>query len=363
MNKLKLFSSALLLLLGAGISKAQFGYIKPDDMDAIHSRTLVVVVEKPSDELTEKINKKHKGAGDAYSKAIDDFNKNFAAAVAQSWKISEGSADDIQYKSLDELNDISDKKNYVVLFCRSVAHEDLQAPYPAKNGIMWWPDYKEVAHDKDFSSKMTVMGIAFLDKFSKGAPVYQVPLPDLYPTKEDVKYGVNIINAYIMYMINHRKDNQKKLNEQMLQDNQSSLKDKTLLLPRDYTDKKITKAQMDKYYPYPYMIAGKDTIAKAIDSSDSRYAIAMVVPTDLESSATGGLEYVEIVYNAEDGSIYASSGVPGMPSDPKNASAGNANASKPLITKKALVDFGMYMKGGSSDEDDNGGKKEKSNRN
>jgi hypothetical protein len=117
----------------------------------------------------------------------------------------------------------------------------------------------------------------------------------------------------------------------------------------------MTKAQMDKYYPYPYMIAGKDTIAKAIDSSDSRYSIAMVAPTDLEAAPNGGLEYVEFVYNPDDGSIMASSGVPGMPSNPKNTAASPA-ASKPLITKKALLDFCMYMSG---DSDDSGGKKGK----
>lgn len=353
MNKLKLFSSAFLLLAGAGISKAQFANIKPDDMDAMHNRTLVVIVERPSDDLTEKLNKKHKAGGaDAYSKAIDDFNKNFADAVTQYWKVSEGG--DVEYKSLDEVNDITDKKNYVVMFCRSVEQGDVNTSYPAKNGIMWWPDYKEVSHDKDFSAKMTVIGLALLEKFNK-APVYQIVLPDLYPTKEDLKYGVNVMNTYIFYMVDHRKDNPKKVNEQMLQANQQNLSNKILLLPREYTDKKMTKAQMDKYYPYPYMIAGKDTINRAIDSADSRYAIAMVVPTDLEQAPNGGLEYVEYVYSPDDGSILASSGVPGMPSDPKNANASSAMASKPLITKRALLDFCMYMN--SSDDSDSGNKK------
>ena len=194
MNKLKLLASAFLLVGCAGISKAQFDYIKPEDMDAFHSRTLIVIVEKPSDDITAKLNKKHKADKvDAYKNAMDDFNKNFADAITQYWKVSGG---EVQYKTLDEVNDISDKKGYAVLFCRSVAQTDLASTYQAKNGIMWWPNFKEVSHDKDFAGKMTVMGLVLLDKFNK-TPFYQFPIPDLYPTKEDLKYAVNAASSYI----------------------------------------------------------------------------------------------------------------------------------------------------------------------
>ncbi len=359
MNKRKLFFSAFLLLAGMGISKAQFGVIKPDDMDQMHNRTLVVVVESPSDQLTEKISKKHKADGPgAYSKAIDAYNKNFADAINQFWKVS-ADMDNIEFKSLDEVNDISDKKNYVVMFCRSVTKDDIIAPYPAKNGIMWWPDYKEVAHDKDFTGKITVMGIALLDKFAKGGPIYQIAMPDLYPTKEDLKYAVNVASSYIMYKVNHRNDNAKKLDDQMLQENQAALRDRTLLLPRDYLDKKLTKIQLDKAYPYPYMVVGMDTIKRAIDSADSKYAIAMAVPTDLESTATGGVEYVQCVFTPDDGNLEGSSGVPGIASDPKSGEINAATASKPLITKKSLMDFCMYLNdsGGNSDSGNKKGKR------
>lgn len=352
MNKFTFFTSVVLSFALAGTANAQFNYIKPDDIDQFHSRTLIVIVEKPSDDVIEKLNKKHKSDQvDAYKKAIDDFNKNFSAAIAQYWRVSGG---EVQYKTLDELNDIEDQKSYAVLFCRSVTQDDLSSAYPDKNGIMWWPDFKQVAHDKDFSGKMTVMGMSLLEKFGK-APFYQFPLPDLYPTKEDLLYALNTADNYLSYRINHRNDSPKKIDEQMLQENQPTLKDKTLLLRRDLLDRRLTKAQIDKFYPFPYMIAGKDTVDKAIDSADTRYAVAMVVPCDLELAPNSGLEYVQYVYNIEDGSILASCGVPDMPTDPKNANSANASANKPIITKRALLDFCMYIK----DEDDSntGGKK------
>jgi hypothetical protein len=352
MNKIKFLSVAILSLALAGAAKAQFNNIKPDDIDQFHGRTLIVIVEKPADEVTEKLNKKHQtNSVDAYSKAIDAYNKNFADAITQYWKVSGG---EIEYKTLDEANDIEDKKNYAVLFCRSVAQPDLTTSYQMKNGIMWWPDYKEVSHDKDFSSKMTVLGLALLDKFNKG-PFYQVPMPDIYPTKEDLKYVLSVANAYINYRIDHRKDGGIRLDEQMLTENQPTLKDKTLLIRRDLIDKKITKVQMDKYYPNPYMIAGPDTVAKAIDEGDAKYAVAMVVPCDLEVGATGGVEYVEYVYNIEDGNILASSGVPDMPSAPSVSASVAASATKPIITKKALLDFCMYL----NDEDSGSSGKKK----
>jgi len=355
MKKTTFFSAVILSLAFAGLAKAQFNYIKPDDIDQFHGRTLIVIVEKPADAVTEKLNKKHKtGAVDAYSKAMDDFNKNFADAITQYWKVSGG---EVEYKTIDEVNDISDKKNYAVLFCRSVSQADLATPYITKNGIMWWPDYKEVAHDKDFTDKMTVMGMVLLDKFNK-TPFYQFPLPNLYPTKEDLKYALNVANYYINYRIDHRKDAPKKLDEQMVQENQPTLKDKTLLLRRDWLDKRLTKAEIDKYYPFPYMIAGKDTVDKAIDSADTKYAVAMVVPCDIAEGPNGALQYVQYGYNIEDGAILASSGVPDMPSDPKGATTSTANAGKPFITKKTLLDFCMYNKD-SSDDSDSGKKKGK----
>lgn len=359
MNKLKLFSCAFLLFAGMGLAKAQFGFIKPDEMDEMHNRTLVVVVESPSDQLNEKLGKKHKADGPAgYSKAIDAFNKNFADAVNQFWKVS-ADIDNVEFKSLDEVNDITDKKNYVIMFCRSVTKEDLATPYPAKNGIMWWPNDKEVAHDRDFNSKMTVMGIALLEKFAKGAPIYQISMPDIYPTKEDLKYAVNVASTYITYKVNHRKDNPKKLDDQMLQENSAALRDRTLLLPRDYLDKRMTKAQMDKAYPFQYMIAGMDTVQRAIDSSDSRYAIALVVPSETESSPNGGLDYVQIAYTPDDGNLVAASGFPEIASDPKSGEINAASSSKQLITKKALMDFCMYIKdsGGDSDSGNKRGRK------
>ncbi len=346
MNKIKFFSTVLLSLALTGITKAQFDYIQNNDIDQLHKRTLIVVVEKPTDYIMDKLNKKKKtDKADTYKAALDEFNKNFAAAVTKYWKLMGDG--DVEYKTADELNDISDKKNYVVLFCRSAKQSELNNTFSSKNGLMWWPDFKEVVHDKDFSDKMTVFGLVFLDRMSK-APFYQFAVPTLFPTKADLEYAVNAANSYISYRENHKKDNPKKLDEQMLQENQPNLKDKTLVIRRDWMDKHLTPAEIAKYYPFPIMIAGNDTVDRIIDSADAKYAVAIVAPYDLGTSPTGGLQYVEFAYSPEDGSFLASSGIPDMASNPKNTSTSTANANKPIITKKALLDFCMY----NTDEDD-----------
>ncbi len=354
MNKLKFFSVLSLSLAMAGVSKAQFDYIKPDDMDQLHSRTLIVIVEKTTDQMTDKLKKKKKADKVAeYGKAIDAFNKNFGDAIGKYWKVSEG---EVQYKTLDEANDIplNEKKNYVVLFCRSAKQADLTTSYETTNGIVWWPDMKEVAHDRDLNDKMTVLGMAMLDKLNK-TPFYQFAIPDLYPNKADMDYAINAASTYIMYRVNHRKDNPKKLDEQMLVENQPTLRDKTLLIRREWLDKKLlaNKAELEKDYPFPYMIAGRDTIDRMIDSADAKYAVAMVVPNDLAAAPSGGLQYVQYVYNCEDGAILASSGIADMPSDPKGGIA--TNSTKPLITKRTLLDFSLYIR----DSNESGDKKKK----
>jgi hypothetical protein len=348
MNKLKLFTSVLLSLFMSGVSIAQFGDVRPEDIDQFHDRTLIVIIEKPSDLVTQKLNQKHKtDQADVYNKAVDEYNKDFSDAITQYWKVSGG---DIQYKTLDEVNDITDKKNYAVMYFRSVTQEDMFSTLVAKNGLLWWPDIKEVAHDKDFANKMTVMGMILLDKINK-TPMYQFPVPDLFPTKADIYYAVNAANNFINYRINHRKDATKKMLVDMLQENQQELRDKTLLLRRDWLDKRLTKELIDKYYPYPYMIAGKDTVERAIDSANSTYAVAMVTPYDMEAAPNGALEYVQFAYCIEDGAIAGSSGIQDMPSDPKAGPLNPAGATKPLITKRTLLDFCQYLKDSSDDAD------------
>jgi hypothetical protein len=127
-----------------------------------------------------------------------------------------------------------------------------------------------------------------------------------------------------------------------------------LLLRRDWLDKKLTQADIQKYYPFEFMIAGKDTVERAIDSADAKYAVAMVTPYDLATSGTGGVEYVEYVYSPDDGSILASSGLPDMPSA-MSGTTNTVNEGKPIITKKSLMDFCMYIK--DDDGSDKGAKK------
>ena len=62
----------------------------------------------------------------------------------------------------------------------------------------------------------------------------------------------------MLYRVNHRKDKSPKVDEAMLKDNQNNLRDRTLLLRRDLL-KGLTKTEIEKDYPFPYMIAGKDT--------------------------------------------------------------------------------------------------------
>jgi hypothetical protein len=310
-------------------------------------------VEKPVDKVTEKLNKKHHSDKvDAYAKAMDEFNKRFADAISKYWKVNEG---EVQYKTLEEVNDINDRKNYAVVFCRSANQAELGNSYTVTNGIWWWPDYKEVIHDKDVNDKMTVFCMCLLDRFSK-TPMYQFPLPDLYPTQADLDYAVNATNYLCNYRVDHRNGSDpKRLAIDMIKENQAVLKDKTLLIRRDWLDKKLTPAEMAKDYPFPYMIAGADTVERIMDSASAQYAVSIVAPNADESGVNGAIMYDQYAYNLEDGAILGCSDVKDIPSDPKVGIATTNSATKPLITKRTLLDFSMYNR--DEDDSDKGGKK------
>jgi hypothetical protein len=333
MKKIFLAFISLFILL-SGI-KAQCEYIKPHDINELSSRRLIVVIEQPEDLIKEKLTKK-KVSTDVYAAAIDSYNKNFQEAITKFWKISRG---DIEFKTLDEINRISDKKNYAIIYCRTAKQIELDQSYAHIHGILWWGNFSEVVRDRDFVGKMTVLGISLLDKFSM-PPIYQCPVPDVFPSQADLDYVLGAVSNYITYRNNHRHLSDDKMDETMLKDNQPELKDKVLLLRRDLLDKKIANAALiSKIYPFPYLITSKDSIDQAIESADEKYAIAIVAPYDLDGVGTQ-LEYVQYAYSPDDGLILGSSGLLDMPSA---ENAGNGTTLKPLITKKCLMDFCQYI--------------------
>jgi len=315
--------------------KAQFEYIKPHDIKELSSRRLIVLVEEPEDVLIAKLKKKKKDI-EAYKKAIEQYNTYLQNAVTKFCKLSKG---DIEFLTLDEINRISDKKNYAVIYCRSAKQNQLDQGYLQVHGILWWPDFMEVAHDRDFTGRMTILGISLLDKFET-FPIYQCPVPDVFPTQADLDFVLNSVSNYISYRGNHKHVDDDKMDETLLKENQPALKDKILLLRRDLLDKKIGNTKMiDKIYPYPYLITSKDSVDQAIESGDPKYAVIVVTPYDLDVIGNGTIEYVQYTYSTGDGSILATSGLLDM------ATAGtNASIAKPLITKNALMDLSLYLK-------------------
>ena len=60
------------------------------------------------------------------------------------------------------------------------------------------------------------------------------------------------------------------------------MENKTLLIPTEYLDEKITAENISENYPYPVEITSASAMYEAMENKDSQYAVPLWVPMRIE---------------------------------------------------------------------------------
>jgi hypothetical protein len=324
-------------LLSQNITNAQFEKLNSQDLQKLKQRDIIVIVEATDDKVLDKVNKKGGKVDytDAYKKDIDDYNANMKHVIEKFWKYGTGT---FEYMSADEVKAISssDKKRYAVIYCHSTEGGRLSGGYGEDPGLVWSPDVKDKNKVKGSEDYYTEMGVALLENYK--SPICQLPLPDLFPDKADLIYAVQVMTNSFNGQIDHPKKMDDKELASMLKENQDNLKDKTLVLRRDWLDKLLTKPDLEKAYPFPYMIVGRDTLERIMDSADAKYAVAVVTPW-LRGSTVLVVDYV---ISCDDGTMLGAC-MPNMGTAPETAFT-PMGSKKMTIGKRNLADLCQYIK-------------------
>ena len=332
MKKTTFIALSLFLLALTNTLSAQFGMGKPDDIEQLKKRTLIVIVEKPSEKLIKKLTKKGKTADiDAYKAAVDEYNTNMQQVIEKFWKFSTGK---IEYKSADELKKINNKKNYALIYCNSGGASNFSSGYDESDGLTWDVDIKDETPSVD---KFTLFSVALLEKNS---PIYHTTLPDIFPTKADLTYGLLTTTNYFNYRLSHKKVSRSDIEDQ-IKENQPLLKTKTLLLQKDLMDKKLTPSEIKAAYPYKYELADDNEIDEHVVNADPNYAYALIVPAVNSGLHSNSIIFYQVVINCEDGSTLAMS-MPSMGSM-MLASKFGSKSGHSVFTKNTLMDFCKYI--------------------
>lgn len=358
MTNIKKLSFIILCLMVTGFTKAQFEKLNLSDLKEIKNRDIIVIVETPLDKISSKSGKK--GSSDnsgGYQTALDRFNKDFKDVVQKYWKFS---SPNFQFMTMEDLNGLLDRerRKYMVFYCHSAEGNQLGSSYPANPGIIWGTDVEEKNRVRGYENYYTEFGISFMDVFKK-PPFIHLGLADIFPAKSDLIYAVETANKYCSDQLeNNRRIGDKELAD-MLNQNNDQLRDKTLLLKREFVDPHLSKEDLEKAYPYAYEIVGKDTLDRMLDAdtSASKYAYAMVIPFPHAEGNNKSVSMVDFVVSADDGTLLGAA-MPGLGVTPLTAFT-SQGAKRCTIGKKNLADICQYTAGSEKQGGKGKGKKKK----
>lgn len=232
--------------------------IASSDGNEALKRKLVVVIVEPDNSLMNSLKPEMKRT---YVNGINALNNNLKYAITKIWK----NTNEVEYKSINEVNAISNKSDYVVAFFFMAG----RSSYSNFTGTCKTPTYKvplrftkgtlknDSILNKDCWETSVQFGMAFLND---NALLFSKVLPDVFPTKTDLL--LTLQNALLACE-----------DEKMPSSYFSRIKEKTLLIRADMLDVGFnTQEDIKRNYPFPFKIVTRDTLDKYVMERDTNYA-------------------------------------------------------------------------------------------
>ncbi len=329
---MKKINLMLLFIFIAGFAThtmAQFGFGKVADLEEVKKRKLIVIVETPDQDLVKKLTKKGKtDAISQYQEALDLYNKEMKEVVEKFWTFS---SNEIVYKTWQEVDKMKPSwMKYAVIYCTTASTlYEISDGFKNAKGLTWTP-----SGDKMTSNGITVFAVSLPEK---NRCIWFQDMPDIFPTKSDLVYGITSTNYYFNYrmMPSHQKGGLSEM-EDMIAENQPILKNRTLLLRQDNLDSKLTPDKIANAYPFKYRTVTSDEMDQYVVNADSNYAYAIIIPT----FSSHQVIYIQYVYDCKDGSTLglARPSIGGMMLGGYIGQSGHS-----VITEKTLKDFCKYI--------------------
>lgn len=308
MIKTKVKFLTLLLVLGASVTlRAQMGMGKPEEIEAVKARKLIVLIEEPRERMLKRIAKKAKrGSVEDYQADLKTFNASMKEVVEKFWPYNKK---DIQYKTFDEIVQLKKDghEDLAVLTCLSAEARSTSAGFNYAEGLYWVKDIKEDFEDRN-DDMFSVMMVNVIEDFGK-KPVFYVPLYDVFPTKASIVYGIESIENYFTMRLNKAngskmRDERDRMEAEMAA-RAPKLKEKVLLIREEWLDKELTAENFKDYYPYKYKICDRAFMDEAIMNKDSRFAYGVELPTIISGSRGNMVIYSQIILDATDSQAMA----------------------------------------------------------
>lgn len=243
--------------MGYGAAFAQMGYGKPEDIKQVQQKTLLIVLDAPNDAESKKLSKKKEDLAE-YEKEINDYNEALKEVFPKTWTFSKN----IEFVTPEQFETILDDKtkSKQYAFFNNVVNRNtfLSSSTNSTGGISRVP--RTYSHN---------LGLTDQNK-----PVYTMMYYTLHPTKGDLVFIIQQIQNYLAMRL------EDKPRKELMADlvvKSALLKNKTLLLDEELTDKKVID-KMAEVYKYKYKITTKQEIDDAILAHNNTVAYIRLIP-------------------------------------------------------------------------------------
>jgi hypothetical protein len=285
MKKYSMYLWAALIVISMPVTlRAQVGAAKTEDIEAVKSRKLIAMIEAPNDRVLKQIAKKPKlGTVEDYRADLADYNANLKEVIEKFWPYNKT---DIQYKTFEEIRELAGTgtKEYAVVGCFSmepgkITPSSSHSTYEIFDGLHWVKNIKDAFGEH--GSMFTSLRVNKIENFGN-APVFSIPLFDVFPTKAGLVYGLKTIDAFFTFKYTKEGKKTSDILEYAMRVEVSGraqqLTGKTLLIREEWLDKDLNETNIKKIYPYPYKVVKRTEMDNVVMAQDGEYAYAALVP-------------------------------------------------------------------------------------
>lgn len=274
--------SCLLLLCSVNMLHAQWGFGKVEEIEEMKSRKLVIMTQDENEKVIEKLQKKgYSDKIDDYKQSLDEYNKVMEESVLNIWPFHE----EAELKTYDQLRELAKNKSekYVVIYVVNVdvTQTYMNGKYETHYDIDYKLDwtYRDAKNDdydkaeKGSGNEFSMLRVALIEDFLK-TPIAQVSLPNKFPTKSDIAFGLD----YCTWYMNQRLNDQKaKDMRDILKDNPKKIPDYTLAICADDLSSKVPESKVKLVYPNPHEVVTREEMDNIILNRSEGYAYLVVL--------------------------------------------------------------------------------------
>jgi hypothetical protein len=236
---------SLSLLLAAVMASAQF--VKSKDLEKLKKRTKIIIVkEVPDKSILKQLRRANSAMAEDYKQAIKQLNMDFPEVVRQFFVV-DGVTFSIEQRTEKEVEKLRKKgdRNYVVMDCQSLHVKPAKSHY-AKAAQTYTASLAWKSDAKDLS--VPVINMYFIENDVQ-KPFYIQNMSERFPDYLDLAVGIRLAT----YVFSDHVDD--KTARVMMQSeskhNAIFLKDRTLLLCKNWLDDDFERAKAGADYPYP----------------------------------------------------------------------------------------------------------------